>query len=106
MQDLEILQEYMRCLEREEVVSKDLIHNLFLNLNQLVDFQRRFLIRVETQNDLPGEQQNWGSLFVQYVRIHSHPPRICRPSDVGRVNRKNHSLSMSLMRRISTAHST
>jgi cell division control protein 24 len=67
VQDLEILQEYMRCLEREEVVSKDLIHNLFLNLNQLVDFQRRFLIRVETQNDMPPEQQDWGNLFVQYV---------------------------------------
>jgi cell division control protein 24 len=67
VQDLENLQDYMRCLEREEVVSKDVIHNLFLNLNQLVDFQRRFLIRVETQNDLPAEQQNWGSLFVQYV---------------------------------------
>jgi cell division control protein 24 len=67
VQDLEILQDYMRCLEREEVVSKDLIHNLFLNLNQLVDFQRRFLIRVETQNDMPPEQQDWGNLFVQYV---------------------------------------
>lgn len=67
VQDLEILQEYMRRLEREEVVSKDLIHNLFLNLNQLVDFQRRFLIRVETQNHLQPEQQNWGNLFVQYV---------------------------------------
>jgi cell division control protein 24 len=68
VQDLEALQDYMRCLEREEVVSKDLIHNLFLNLNQLVDFQRRFLIRVETQNSLSEEQQNWGHLFVQYVR--------------------------------------
>lgn len=68
VQDLEILQEYMRCLEREEIVSKDLIHNLFLNLNQLVDFQRRFLIRVETQNDLPPEQQDWGNLFVQYEK--------------------------------------
>ena len=68
VQDLETLQDYMRCLEREEIISKDLIHNLFLNLNQLVDFQRRFLIRVETQNDLPCEQQNWGNLFVQYVK--------------------------------------
>ncbi|CCX30511.1 hypothetical protein FPQ18DRAFT_364854 [Pyronema domesticum] len=68
VQDLEALQDYMRCLEREEVVSKDLIHNLFLNLNQLVDFQRRFLIRVETQNSLSEEQQNWGHLFVQYEK--------------------------------------
>ena len=71
VQDLEILQEYSRQLEKEEVVSKDVLHNLFLNLNQLVDFQRRFLIRVETQNSLPAEQQNWGSLFVQYVSLHA-----------------------------------
>jgi len=69
VQDLENLQDYMQCLEREEVVSKDLIHNLFLNLNQLVDFQRRFLIRVETQNSLSAHQQSWGNLFVQYVSI-------------------------------------
>ena len=67
VQHLENLQEYMRALEREEIVSKDVIHNLFLNLNNLVDFQRRFLIRVETQNDRSPKEQNWGSLFVQYV---------------------------------------
>jgi cell division control protein 24 len=67
VQDLETLQEYMRALEADEVISKDLIHILFLNLNQLVDFQRRFLIRVETQNDLRPEQQSWGALFVEYV---------------------------------------
>lgn len=77
VQDLEILQEYMRCLEREEVVSKDLIHNLFLNLNQLVDFQRRFLIRVETQNSLQPEQQNWGNLFVQYVCLPQRRRAVC-----------------------------
>lgn len=71
VQDLEILQEYSRQLEKEEIVSKDVLHNMFLNLNQLVDFQRRFLIRVETQNSLPAEQQNWGSLFVQYVSTHT-----------------------------------
>lgn len=67
VQDLENLQDYMRCLEREEIVTKDLIHSLFLNLNQLVDFQRWFLIRVETQNSRPPEQQRWGELFVGYV---------------------------------------
>jgi len=67
VQDLETLQDYMRTLEANEVISKDLIHVLFLNLNQLVDFQRRFLIRVETQNDLLPEQQSWGALFVEYV---------------------------------------
>lgn len=67
VQDLENLQDYMRALESQEIVSKDVIHNLFLNLNNLVDFQRRFLIRVETQNDRTPKEQNWGSLFVQYV---------------------------------------
>ncbi|KAL7266463.1 Guanine nucleotide exchange factor for Cdc42p [Rhizina undulata] len=66
VQDLEALQDYMRSLEADEIISKDLIHNMFLNLNQLVDFQRRFLIRVETQYDLAPRQQNWGRLFVQY----------------------------------------
>lgn len=67
VQDLETLQEYMRALEADEVLGKDLIHILFANLNALVDFQRRFLIRVETQNDRPFEQQDWGTLFVEYV---------------------------------------
>lgn len=67
VQDLETLQDYMRALEADEILQKDLIHILFANLNALVDFQRRFLIRVETQNDLPFEQQNWGTLFVEYV---------------------------------------
>lgn len=67
VQDLEALQEYMRSLEINEIISKDTLHNMFLNLNQLVDFQRRFLIRVETQNDLPAELQKWGKLFMQYV---------------------------------------
>lgn len=66
VQDLENLQEYKRLLEKEEIVTKDLIHNLFMNLDALVDFQRRFLIRVETQNELPPDMQNWGSLFMQY----------------------------------------
>jgi RhoGEF domain len=69
VQDLETLQDYMRELEADDVISKDLIHVLFLNLNQLVDFQRRFLIRVETQNDLLPEQQSWGALFVEYVSL-------------------------------------
>lgn len=71
VQDLETLQEYMRELQDDEVLGKDLIHILFANLNALVDFQRRFLIRVETQNDRPFEQQDWGTLFVEYVSFTS-----------------------------------
>ncbi|CAZ83580.1 unnamed protein product [Tuber melanosporum] len=74
VQDLETLQDYMRTLEADEVISKDLIHVLFLNLNQLVDFQRRFLIKVETQNDLLPEQQSWGALFVEYETFAVYQP--------------------------------
>lgn len=76
VQDLETLQEYMRALEADEVLGKDLIHILFANLNALVDFQRRFLIRVETQNDRPFEQQDWGTLFVEYVSFTSKITRL------------------------------
>ncbi|KAL8962830.1 MAG: hypothetical protein Q9183_005092, partial [Haloplaca sp. 2 TL-2023] len=47
-------------------VPGDAIHDIFLNLNALLDFQRRFLIRIEQQNSLPESQQNWGQLFIQY----------------------------------------
>lgn len=99
VQDLETLQEYMRALEREEIVSKDVIHNLFLNLNNLVDFQRRFLIRVETQNDRSSKEQNWGSLFVQYVR---GPEEEVLGEQALMVQRKNRSRYMNRMRQIST----
>lgn len=44
----------------------DSIHAIFLNLNNLLDFAQRFLIRVEQQNELPEAEQNWGQLFMRY----------------------------------------
>ncbi|KAI5788848.1 hypothetical protein DFH27DRAFT_486550 [Peziza echinospora] len=67
VQDLEALQEYMRALQASEVATPDLIHNMFMNLNSLVDFQRRFLIRVETMYAQPPEQQQWGQIMVACV---------------------------------------
>ncbi|KAF8473362.1 hypothetical protein BDZ91DRAFT_770554 [Kalaharituber pfeilii] len=66
VQDLEALQDYMRTLQASEVAPPDLIHNMFLNLNSLVDFQRRFLIRVETVYAQPPEQQRWGQVMVSH----------------------------------------
>ncbi|KAG5460002.1 MAG: CDC24 calponin-domain-containing protein, partial [Olpidium bornovanus] len=45
--DLEELQNYMRQLQQADVVSQETIRWLFVNLNSLVDFQRRFLIGIE-----------------------------------------------------------
>ena len=53
-------------LEEIGALTGDAIHDIFLNLNNLLDFAQRFLIRVEQQNELMEEQQNWGQLFVQY----------------------------------------
>ena len=66
VQDLETLQQFKKLVEEKGEVAGDTIHAIFLNLNALLDFQRRFLIRIETMNSLPSSQQNWGQLFTQY----------------------------------------
>ncbi|CCG83468.1 Rho guanine nucleotide exchange factor scd1 [Taphrina deformans PYCC 5710] len=63
VQYLEILQNYMRELQNGEIISADTSHMLFSNLNALVDFQRRFLIGVETTCALPAESQRIGLIF-------------------------------------------
>ena len=66
VQHLETLQHFKKELDESGAVAGDALHDIFLNLNALLDFQRRFLIRIEQQNSLPESQQNWGQLFVQY----------------------------------------
>ncbi|KAF2231214.1 hypothetical protein EV356DRAFT_452365 [Viridothelium virens] len=66
VQHLELLQSFKKLVEEKGVIPGDAIHDIFLNLNALLDFQRRFLIRVEQTNALPESQQNWGKLFKLY----------------------------------------
>jgi cell division control protein 24 len=66
VQHLELLQEFKKLVEEKGIVSGDQVHDIFLNLNALLDFQRRFLIRVEQTNAQPASEQNWGNLFVLY----------------------------------------
>ncbi|KAI8369846.1 hypothetical protein EDC96DRAFT_552549 [Choanephora cucurbitarum] len=65
VQDMEILQNYMRELQHKKIVSPDTIHYLFGNLNALVDFQRRFLIQMEEIAEKQPEEQRIGYLFLQ-----------------------------------------
>ncbi|KAI9487999.1 hypothetical protein BDB00DRAFT_877917 [Zychaea mexicana] len=65
VQDLETLQNYMRELIAQKILSLDTIHYLFGNLNALVDFQRRYLIMVEDMAEKPAQEQRIGLLFVQ-----------------------------------------
>ncbi|SGZ31513.1 BQ5605_C045g12190 [Microbotryum silenes-dioicae] len=65
VQDLEVLQDYQRQVQANEVLSQDQVHALFLNLNTLADFQRRVLIGVEANASRPPEEQRFGNLFLQ-----------------------------------------
>jgi cell division control protein 24 len=66
VQHLELLQSFKKLVEEKGNVTGDTVHDIFLNLNALLDFQRRFLIRVEQTNAQPATEQNWGTLFVLY----------------------------------------
>lgn len=66
VQHLDLLQAFKKLVEEKGAIPGDAVHDIFLNLNSLLDFQRRFLIRVEQTNSLPEEEQNWGKLFVLY----------------------------------------
>lgn len=66
VQHLETLQQFKNEIEESGAIPGDAVHDIFLNLNALLDFQRRFLIRIEQQNSLPESQQNWGQLFIHY----------------------------------------
>ena len=64
---LEMLQAFKQLVEEKGVIQGDKVHDIFLNLNVLLDFQRRFLIRVEQTNSAAEEEQNWGRLFCLYT---------------------------------------
>ncbi|ORX42930.1 hypothetical protein DM01DRAFT_1212359 [Hesseltinella vesiculosa] len=64
VQDLESLQNYMRDLQQQNILTQDTVHYLFGNLNALVDFQRRFLIQLEDLSEKPAQEQHVGQLFT------------------------------------------
>ncbi|KAB8337187.1 hypothetical protein FH972_021490 [Carpinus fangiana] len=63
---LEMLQAFKKLVEQRGIITGDAVHDIFLNLNALLDFQRRFLIRVEQTNAQPEPEQNWGRLFLSF----------------------------------------
>lgn len=66
VQDLENLHELKKVIEMKGVINGDIVHAIFLNINAILDFQRRFLIKIETTNSLPEDRQQWGTPFVNY----------------------------------------
>ncbi|OJD13995.1 hypothetical protein AJ78_05608 [Emergomyces pasteurianus Ep9510] len=63
---LQNLQALKKELEETGALNGDSSHQIFLNLNNLLDFTQRFLIRMEQHNALPEDMQNWGELFIQH----------------------------------------
>ncbi|KAG6850440.1 hypothetical protein H0H93_013312 [Arthromyces matolae] len=65
VQDLEIMQKYSNALSQGNIIDQDTIHLLFPNLNKLLNFQRKFLIRFESTAELPWQNQRWGQIFLE-----------------------------------------
>ncbi|KAF8893399.1 hypothetical protein BD779DRAFT_1506014 [Infundibulicybe gibba] len=65
VQDLEIMQKYATALSHSNMIDQDTIHLLFPNLNKLLNFQRKFLIRLESTAELPWHDQRWGLHFIE-----------------------------------------
>ncbi|KAK7045559.1 Guanine nucleotide exchange factor for Cdc42p [Paramarasmius palmivorus] len=64
VQDLEIMQKYATALSQSNIIDQDTIHFLFPNLNKLLNFQRKFLIRLESTAEQPWTEQRWGAPFL------------------------------------------
>ncbi|PFH53744.1 hypothetical protein AMATHDRAFT_975 [Amanita thiersii Skay4041] len=65
VQDLEVMQKYSNALYLDNIIDQDTIHLLFPNLNNLLNFQRKFLIRLESTAELPWPEQRWGQDFLE-----------------------------------------
>ncbi|CAA7260588.1 unnamed protein product [Cyclocybe aegerita] len=65
VQDLEIMQKYSTALSQANLMDQDTIHLLFPGLNKLLNFQRKFLIRLESTAELPWQDQRWGQHFLE-----------------------------------------
>ncbi|KXN90809.1 Rho guanine nucleotide exchange factor scd1 [Leucoagaricus sp. SymC.cos] len=65
VQDLETMQKYSNALAQGNFIDQDTIHLLFPNLNKLLNFQRKFLIRLESTAEAPWQDQRWGLPFIE-----------------------------------------
>ncbi|SCU84362.1 LANO_0C01156g1_1 [Lachancea nothofagi CBS 11611] len=62
--DLEILNEYRNQLLQRGIISSEELYMLFPNLNDIIDFQRRFLISLEINGQVEPFKQRIGALFM------------------------------------------
>jgi cell division control protein 24 len=98
VQDLENLHELKKLIEQKGVIPGDVVHDIFLNINAILDFQRRFLIKIETTNSQREGSQQWGLPFTNYEEAFSiYQPFIAN-------QRKAAAIAMREFDKISTAN--
>lgn len=61
------VQKYSNALSQSNTISQDTIHLLFPGLNKLLNFQRKFLIRLESTAEVSWKDQRWGLHFMENV---------------------------------------
>ncbi|CCE85880.1 Piso0_005516 [Millerozyma farinosa CBS 7064] len=83
VQDLELLLQYKDDLQQAELISSEQIHILFPNLNEIIDFQRRFLNGLESNVNVPLKYQRIGSIFIHAA---SGPFKAYEPWTVGQLS--------------------
>lgn len=59
---------YASDAAQSNTIDQDTIHLLFPGLNKLLNFQRRFLIKLESIWELPWNERHWGQAFIEFVR--------------------------------------
>ncbi|EMG46373.1 Guanine nucleotide exchange factor Cdc24 [Candida maltosa Xu316] len=64
VQDLELMCKYRQELIDAENLSSEQVHLLFPNINEIIDFQRRFLNGLECNINIPIRYQRIGSVFI------------------------------------------
>ncbi|AET39831.1 Rho family guanine nucleotide exchange factor CDC24 Ecym_5031 [Eremothecium cymbalariae DBVPG len=62
--DLELLSKYRQQLLENQIISSEELYMLFPNLNEIIDFQRRFLVSLEINGQVPAQRQRIGALFM------------------------------------------
>lgn len=82
VQDIELLCQYKDELIQQDLISNEHIHILFPNLNEIIDFQRRFLNGLECNINVPTKYQRIGSIFIHAA---SGPFKSYEPWTVGQL---------------------
>ncbi|KAJ6536236.1 Dbl homology domain-containing protein [Mycena capillaripes] len=63
--DIELMHKYATVLSQSNWIDDDIRLALFPNINELFNFQRKFLIRIEETAELAWQGQNWGQHFLE-----------------------------------------